>query len=184
MDGKPEALRDPEPSVRHVAAKALGQMGKAAATPEVLEALRACLWDEDEWVRYEAAWALERMGEAAARPGVRFLERGATLVEVLVALAVLSVVLGAVATGLAVWHGHMRRTVGAWRCQEVLETVRVQTRTVQVVCGRDVREVTRSACRAEVAPAPACRSVDVHLRLGGTGLRRSYDAAVPAETFR
>jgi prepilin-type N-terminal cleavage/methylation domain-containing protein len=171
--------------VRAQAAWALKRMGPSAAVPEVLEALRACLGDGDDWVGYVAAWTLEalvRAARAAAPP--RNPERGATLMEVLVALAVLAVAIGAVATGLAAWHGQYRRTVGAWRCREVLETARVQARTAQVVCGRDLREYVRSACRAEVAPEVDCRAVGVYMRLGGSVLRRTYHGSVPVETYR
>jgi len=173
--------------VRAQAAWALRRMGPSAAVPEVLEALRECLGDGDDWVGYVAAWTLEALVRAAraGSPGTRRSpERGATLMEVLVALAVLAVAIGAVATGLAAWHGQYRRTVGAWRCREVLETARVQARTAQVVCGRDLREYVRSACRAEVAPEVDCRAVGVSMRLGGSVLRRTYHGSVPVETYR
>jgi hypothetical protein len=196
--------------VRAQAAWALKRMGPSAAVPEVLEALRECLGDGDDWVGYVAAWTLEalvRAARAAAEAprtspgtrrgaehgsprgpvaGARRREpgRGATLMEVLVALAVLAVAIGAVATGLAAWHGQYRRTVGAWRCREVLETARVQARTAQVVCGRDLREYVRSACRAEVVPEVDCRAVGVYMRLGGSVLRRTYHGSVPVETYR
>lgn len=171
--------------VRAQAAWALKRMGPSAAVPEVLEALRACLGDGDDWVGYVAAWTLEALVRAArAEAPPRNPERGATLMEVLVALAVLAVAIGAVATGLAAWHGQYRRTVGAWRCREVLETARVQARTAQVVCGRDLREYVRSACRAEVVPEVDCRAVGVYMRLGGSVLRRTYHGSVPVETYR
>jgi len=173
--------------VRAQAAWALRRMGPSAAVPEVLEALRECLGDGDDWVGYVAAWTLEALVRAAraGSPGTRRSpERGATLMEVLVALAVLAVAIGAVATGLAAWHGQYRRTVGAWRCREVLETARVQARTAQVVCGRDLREYVRSACRAEVVPEVDCRAVGVSMRLGGSVLRRTYHGSVPVETYR
>jgi HEAT repeat protein len=63
-------LRSGDPAVRREAAEALGEMGDAAAAPEVLEALRERLGDDDPKVRTYAAWALGMMGEAAARPEV------------------------------------------------------------------------------------------------------------------
>jgi len=64
-------LQDPNPSVRGEAAWALGAMGTAAATPEVLGALIQRLRkDEDGGVRYEAAKALGKIGKAAATPEV------------------------------------------------------------------------------------------------------------------
>jgi hypothetical protein len=56
--------------VREAAAEALGKMGPAAARPEVLQALLACLWDvmEDQGVRRAAAGAFT----AWHRQGLRF----------------------------------------------------------------------------------------------------------------
>ncbi len=64
-------LQDPNPYVRRNAAWALGAMGKAAATPEVLGALIQRLREGEDWlVRQAAAWALGQMGPAAATPEV------------------------------------------------------------------------------------------------------------------
>jgi HEAT repeat protein len=56
--------------VRRSVVWALGRMGPAAATPEVLQALLEYLRHEDGRVREAAAKALGAMGEAAARPEV------------------------------------------------------------------------------------------------------------------
>jgi len=62
----------PDRAVRWAAAEALGEMGKAAATPEVVGALLGRLrdGDEDPFVRSAAARALGRMGPRAATPEV------------------------------------------------------------------------------------------------------------------
>jgi len=63
--------QDPHPFGCRMAVRILGQMGAAAATPEVIEALVQCLRkDKDGWVRGAAARALGQMGAAAATPEV------------------------------------------------------------------------------------------------------------------
>jgi HEAT repeat protein len=60
-------LRDPDEDVHRAAARALGQMGAAAAAhPGLLETLLQWLRDPDEDVRRVAARALGQMGAAAA----------------------------------------------------------------------------------------------------------------------
>jgi len=60
-------LQDPDPYVRREAARALGRMGEAAATPEVVGALIQRLREDEDWVvRMNAAEALGMMGPAAA----------------------------------------------------------------------------------------------------------------------
>ena len=54
-----------------MAARALRQMGAAAATPEVVTALLQALAESDSNVlRQAAAWVLGQLGAAAATPGV------------------------------------------------------------------------------------------------------------------
>jgi HEAT repeat protein len=65
-------LRHPDPQARRTAAEAIGEMGPAAADPEVVNALLGRLHDRGEaWpVRRAAARALGAMGSAAAIPEV------------------------------------------------------------------------------------------------------------------
>jgi hypothetical protein len=56
--------------VRSVAARAIGAMGAAAATPDILATLPALLRDADPDVRSEAARAIGAMGAAAATPDI------------------------------------------------------------------------------------------------------------------
>jgi HEAT repeat protein len=61
-------MRDPQRLVRYRAARALGQMGAAAAAhPGLLETLRQAMSDPDEYVRSAAAEALERLTYRQAR---------------------------------------------------------------------------------------------------------------------
>jgi 3-methyladenine DNA glycosylase AlkD len=64
-----ECLSNRRKSIRR-AALALGQLGVAAATPEVLTTLLHALADPDINVRWIAAWALGQLGVAAATPEV------------------------------------------------------------------------------------------------------------------
>lgn len=109
---------------------------------------------------------------------------GTTLLEVLVALAVLGLALGTVALALGAWHGQYRRTVAAWRCREVLGAVRLQASVGQVVCGRPAREIQRGACRARVGATADCRGVRVELRLAGPGVHGTYEVEIPTESLR
>jgi HEAT repeats/NACHT domain len=67
LKGLTQRLTIPKSEVcRLTAAAALGQMGQAAATPEVLAALLKLLSDPEEAVRRAAAAALEQMGQVVA----------------------------------------------------------------------------------------------------------------------
>jgi len=92
--------------------------------------------------------------------------RGATLLEVLAAVAVLAVVLATVASVLGDWAGWRRRHAGARTCREVVSAVRESAETPARVCG-PARTVVRGACRADVRPHDDCRGLEVGLRTGG-----------------
>lgn len=110
--------------------------------------------------------------------------RGTTFLELLVALALLGLVLGTVAAGLAAWQGQFRRAVAAWRCREALAALRVQASAGQVVCGRPAREIQRGACRVRFEPTADCTGVRVELRLGGPGLHGTVEVLWPLEGVR
>jgi hypothetical protein len=63
-------IQDGNEQVRSLAADALGRLGAAAATPDVLARLVALIQDGNEQVRSLAADALGRLGAAAATPDV------------------------------------------------------------------------------------------------------------------
>ena len=65
-----KSLQDPDPAVRELAAKGLGNIGKPAhaAIPQLLKALK----DSDEDVRGAAGWSIKRIDrEAAANAGIK-----------------------------------------------------------------------------------------------------------------
>jgi len=110
--------------------------------------------------------------------------RGFTLLEVLVALAVLGLALGTAAAALGAWQGQYRRAVAAWRCREVLGALRVQAGAGPAVCGRPAREIRRGACRARVEPTADCRALRVELWTGGPGLHGAAVVEIPSEGLR
>ena len=59
-------LRDPDWRVSNAAANAVGELGAAVATPEILGQLAGWLRDPDSSVRQTAAEALGKLGAAAA----------------------------------------------------------------------------------------------------------------------
>jgi HEAT repeat protein/energy-coupling factor transporter ATP-binding protein EcfA2 len=64
------ALKDETGNVQSRAVAALGEMGAAAATPDIYAALHTALKEPESEVRLRAAWALGEMGAAAATPDI------------------------------------------------------------------------------------------------------------------
>lgn len=57
-----EALQDPEPAIRHLAAETLGTQGESSAVSALIHALS----DSEYWVRWKAAESLGRLRDARA----------------------------------------------------------------------------------------------------------------------
>lgn len=66
VPGLLDALHDDDPRLRAAAAKSLGEIGDAAAVPELLRAMNT---DPDGNIRWQASGALSKIGEAAV-PGL------------------------------------------------------------------------------------------------------------------
>ena len=172
-------LQDPDPDVRSEAAEALGQMGVAAATPEVIEALVDRLLRDEAWVvRMNAAQALGRMGAAAATPEV----------------------VGALAQRLREDEGEWVRQEAAWALGEMGEaaaTPEVLEALVQALRDRNsdvrsaaawaLREMGSAAARPEVIEAliQALRDRDPDVRSAAAkALGRMGEATATQEVIQ
>lgn len=105
--------------------------------------------------------------------------RGATLLEVLAAVAVLAVLVGVIASVLSAWGAAFRRTETARRCREAAAAFREASTLVQPVCRQQAAEWVRQACRAVAQTTDGCRTISVQWNVA-PGLGRGATTTEPA----